>query len=200
MVEPNRHERAFWRANSDPAVFAAAVAEAVAVIREVRPQVVVTYDDFGDYGHPDHIMAHRVTMAAVAAAADPAHPGGPTWDVAKVYWTATPRSVLSAGYDAVAARDDVDFDVADEPAFGVADEVVTTVVAAPEQVDAKRTALAAHATQVLVDGDFFALSNRLGRVLSGVEHYRLVRGERGETGPDGRETDLFAGVPAEVGP
>ena len=61
----NAKPRAFWRAADDKAVFDEAVAAAVEVIREVRPQVVVTYDPNGDYGHPDHIMAHRVAMAAV---------------------------------------------------------------------------------------------------------------------------------------
>lgn len=189
----NTHPRAFWRANTDAGVFDAAVAELVAVIREVRPQVVVTYDDFGDYGHPDHIMAHRVTTAALERAGDSAHPGGPTWDVAKFYWTATPRSVLRRGYDAVRARPDVDFDTADEPAFGVADEVVTTVVDASAHAGQKAAALRSHATQVLVHDEFFALSNRLGREISGVEHYRLVRGEPA-VADDGREHDLFAGV------
>ena len=67
----NEHPRAFWRAERDPAVFDAAVAAAVEVIREVRPQVLVTYDENGGYGHPDHIMAHRVAMAAAERAAEP---------------------------------------------------------------------------------------------------------------------------------
>jgi N-acetyl-1-D-myo-inositol-2-amino-2-deoxy-alpha-D-glucopyranoside deacetylase len=76
----NDDPRAFWRCASDPASFDEAIAQAVAVIREVRPQVVVTYDENGGYGHPDHIMAHRVAMAAVDAAARPGGPGEP-WTV-----------------------------------------------------------------------------------------------------------------------
>ncbi len=72
----NDHPRAFWRAAKDPAVFDEAVAAAVDVIHEVRPQVLVTYDENGDYGHPDHIMAHRVAMAAVDAAARPSRTRG----------------------------------------------------------------------------------------------------------------------------
>ena len=68
-TDANDAPRAFWRAAKEETVFAAAVDAAVAVIREVRPQVVVTYDPDGGYGHPDHIMAHRVTMAGVARAA-----------------------------------------------------------------------------------------------------------------------------------
>ena len=68
------------------------------MIREVAPQVVVTYDANGFYGHPDHIQAHRVTRRAVRVAADPAAVavgGGAPWRVAKLYATAMPRSVLA---------------------------------------------------------------------------------------------------------
>src|SRR5471032_2605427 len=61
----NDDPRAFWNCASDPAAFAQAVASLVEVIRETRPHVLVTYNDNGGYGHPDHIMAHRVAMAAV---------------------------------------------------------------------------------------------------------------------------------------
>lgn len=183
--DANRHPRAFWRADTDRSVYDAAVAEVAAVIREVRPQVVVTYDEFGDYGHPDHIMANRVTTAAVEAT---------DGIVDKFYWTATPRSVLARSFERVAADPDVPFEVADEPAFGVADDVVTTRIDASARVAQKRAALEAHATQVLVHGDFFALSNRLGRDLDGVEYYRLVGGPIGPVGADGLERDLFAGL------
>ena len=93
----NEKPRAFWNADLDEAV-----AHAVAVVREIRPQVVVTYDENGGYGHPDHIQAHRVAMGAVEAAADPAYRPdlGEAWSVAKVYWCCMPRSVLQAGIDA----------------------------------------------------------------------------------------------------
>ena len=96
----NEKPRAFWNADLDEAV-----AHAVAVVREVRPQVVVTYDENGGYGHPDHIQAHRVAMGAVEAAADPAYRPdlGEAWAVSKVYWVCVPQSVLQAGIDALAA-------------------------------------------------------------------------------------------------
>lgn len=191
----NGHPRAFWRAESDPAVFAAAVAEAVAVIREVRPQVVITYDDNGDYGHPDHIMAHRVATAAVEQAAQPGNDSEP-WSVSKLYWTATPKSALRRGFEAIGTAD-LPFGVADvdDLPFGVDDDLVTTVVDATGFGEAKLAALAAHRTQISVDGPFFALSNMLGREALAVEHFRLRRGELGaELDADGRETDLFAGL------
>lgn len=195
----NQHRRAFWRAATEPDVFAAAVAAAVAVVREVRPQVVVTYDDNGDYGHPDHIMAHRVATAAVDAAADPSFGGGEAWRVAKMYWTATPKSVLRRGFEALKDDAEVRFGVADvdDLPFGVDDELVTTAIDGTGFGAAKLDALRAHRTQIAVDGVFFALSNMLGREALAVEHFRLVRGELGgDRDPDGRETDLFAGLGA----
>jgi N-acetyl-1-D-myo-inositol-2-amino-2-deoxy-alpha-D-glucopyranoside deacetylase len=194
----NKHPRAFWRADSDPAVFDAAVAAAVEVIREVRPQVVITYDDRGDYGHPDHIMAHRVATAAADAAADPGYGEGEPWQVAKFYWTATPKSQLRAGIEAL-KDSSINFgtsDVDDLP-FGIDDDLVTTEIDATGHGNAKMNALAAHRTQISVDGVFFALSNMLGREIMAVEYYRLVRGELGaQRNADGRETDLFAGLVA----
>lgn len=193
----NEKPRAFWRAASDPEVFDAAVAAAVAVIREVRPQVLITYDDNGDYGHPDHIMAHRVATAALERAAEQDYGAGPPWQVAKVYWTATPKSVLRRGFDAIKGHAELPFGVADvdELPFGVDDSLVTTVVDATGFGAQKLAALAAYPTQIAVDAPFFAMSNMLGREALAVEHFRLVQGTAGGArDADGRETDLFGGL------
>ena len=192
----NDRESCFWKAP-----FEEAVRELVAVMRETRPQVVVTYDDNGGYGHPDHIQAHRITTAAFERSGDPdfAPELGEAWAPTKLYWTAVPRSFLQAGIDALReAGDAVDFfgveDAADLP-FGVDDEVVTTEIDARDHLDAKVAAMRAHKTQIAVDGPFFALSNNVGQRAFGVEHFVLVRGERGRAdGPQGREDDLFAGA------
>jgi N-acetyl-1-D-myo-inositol-2-amino-2-deoxy-alpha-D-glucopyranoside deacetylase len=194
----NDRPRAFWRAD-----LAEAVAHAVAVVRQVRPQVLVTYDQVGGYGHPDHIQAHRVAMAAVEAAADPAHRPdlGAAWDVAKVYWNAMPRSVVQAGIDAMAALGEASpfesLGDLDEVPFAVADDVVTTAVDGRAHAGRKEAAMRAHPTQMTVDGPFFALSNNLGHSVLGTEYYRLVKGTRGPAGPapQGWEDDLFAGLP-----
>ena len=191
----NERPDCFWQADLDDAV-----RELVAVVREVRPQVVVTYDDRGGYGHPDHIQAHRVTVAAVDAAADPAYApeAGEVWAVDKLYWTAVPRSVLQAGIDSLKESGRTGFfgvDSADELPFGIADEQVTTEVDARAHLDAKVAAMRAHRTQIAVDGPFFALSNNVGQRAFGVEHFVLARGPRGAgEGPLGREGDLFAGL------
>jgi N-acetyl-1-D-myo-inositol-2-amino-2-deoxy-alpha-D-glucopyranoside deacetylase len=91
----------------------------------------------------------------------------------------------------------VNFGVAsvDDLPFGVDDELVTTAVDATGFGSAKMNALAAHRTQISVDGLFFALSNRLGREILATEHFRLVGGELGpERDADGRESDLFSGL------
>jgi len=193
----NGHARAFWNADLDEAV-----AHAVSVVREVRPQVVVTYDENGGYGHPDHIQAHRVAMGAVEKAADPTYRPelGEPWDVAKVYWSCVPRSVLQSGIEAMAEMGKSFFEgvsSADDLPFGVSDDVVTAAVDGRKFADRKDAAMRAHPTQIKVDGPFFALSNNLGLEVLGVEYYQLVRGERGPAGPgpEGREDDLFAGLP-----
>ena len=193
----NEKPRAFWNADLDEAV-----AYAVAVVRETRPQVVVTYDENGGYGHPDHIQAHRVAMGAVTAAADPAYRQdlGEPWSVSKVYWCCVPRSVLQQGIDAMAAAGDTSFfegvTSADEIPFGVPDEDVAAAVDGRAYVTQKDAAMRAHPTQIMVDGPFFALSNNLGMEVLGTEYYRLVKGERGPGGAaaNGWEDDLFAGV------
>ncbi|MGY1695123.1 N-acetyl-1-D-myo-inositol-2-amino-2-deoxy-alpha-D-glucopyranoside deacetylase [Geodermatophilus sp. SYSU D00814] len=193
----NARPRAFWNADLDEAV-----ASAVAVVREVRPQVVVTYDENGGYGHPDHIQTHRVAMAAVEAAADPGYRPdlGEAWDVAKVYWCCVPRSVLQQGAEAMAALgEESPFDRlgdVDDIPFAVPDEQVTAAVDGRAHAGAKDAAMRAHATQITVDGPFFALSNNLGQEVLGVEYYRLVRGRRGPAGDasNGWEDDLFAGL------
>lgn len=193
VAAPDVSGGAFARADLDHAA-----RHLVRVVREVRPQVLVTYEPGGGYGHPDHVQAHRVAMRAVELAAARDGEGEP-WEVAKVYEVVVPRSAARAvlGRDAGERNP---FKAPDPegplPSMAVPDEEVTTVVEAQEHVEAKAAALRAHATQVEVAGGFFALSNRLGRPLVGTEFYRLVRGVPAPDPQrdDGRESDLFAGV------
>ncbi len=194
----NERPECFWQADLDEAVRAL-----VGVVREVRPQVVVTYDSNGGYGHPDHVQAHRVAVAAFDAAADPAYAPehGEPWRAGKLYFSAVPRSVLQAGIDLLRESGDTSgffgVEKAEDLPFGVPDEQVTTAVDASEQLEAKVAAMRAHKTQIAVDGPFFALSNNIGQRAFGIEHYTLAKGERGPgSGPHGWEDDLFAGVEA----
>ena len=192
---PNERPDVFWQADLDEAV-----RELVAVVRETRPQVVVTYDSKGGYGHPDHVQAHRVTMAAFDAAADPGYaPGlGEPWAASKLYCTAFPKSVLQQGIDRLKEAEQVNFfgaDSADDLPFGNPDDEVTTEVDATAHVDAKMAAMRAHKTQISVDGPFFALADGVGLQAMGREYFVLARGDRGPgDGPQGREDDLFAGI------
>lgn len=142
-------------------------------------------------------MAHRVTTAAVEAAAEPAYASAqPPWSVAKVYWTALSESALRIGL-ADPAVVDTGFDIPDpgHVAGALAPDQITAVVDASAFLEAKAAAMRAHATQITVRGDFYALSNNLAMPLTGVEWFRLVRGVAAEPFDRcGRETDLFAGV------
>lgn len=170
------------------------------VVREVRPHVLATYDPGGGYGHPDHVQAHRVAMRAVelAAASDGAD-GAPAWEVPKVYWAAIPESLMRSVLKALVDSGENPFEGWSHdgplPSMVAPDHLVTTVVDGSAFVDAKSAAMRAHATQISVEGPFFALSNGVGQPLVGLEFYRCVKGEpAGERDADGRETDLFAGV------
>ena len=166
----NEDPRCFWRAD-----VAEAALDLAAVIREVRPAVLVTYDENGFYGHPDHIQAHRVARRAVTVAADQAArvPGEPL-QVAKFYVTAMPRSVAAA----------------DGGRFWVPDEQVTTEIDGGAYLAAKTAAMRAHATQIAVDSGSFALADGAWQRIGRREYYTLLAGPA----PDGPEQDLFAGL------
>ena len=190
--------KAFWNAD-----LTEAANHLVAILREVRPQVLVTYDPFGGYGHPDHIQAHRVATYAAALAAVPSwRPDlGEAWDVAKVYWGAMSETRMRASLRALRdSGDTTTFEGMDPdgplPPFVTADENLAAGVDATAYVARKMGAMRAHATQITLDGPFFALSNNQGDTAWGVEFYRLAKGESGERGEDGLESDLFAGLPA----
>ena len=190
------HENAFWNAD-----LREAADHLVTVIREVQPQVLVTYDQFGGYGHPDHIQAHRVAMYAAQLAGVPSYRKdlGEPWEIAKIYWNAMSESRMRAGLRALRdAGDATSFEGMDPdgplPPFVTADDNLAAAVDAQGFVEKKLDALRAYPTQVTTDGPFFALSNTVGSTAWGIEYYRIVKGEPGEPGEDGLETDLFAGI------
>jgi N-acetyl-1-D-myo-inositol-2-amino-2-deoxy-alpha-D-glucopyranoside deacetylase len=182
----NERPDVFWKADLDEAAN-----ELVKVILEIKPQVLITYDEFGGYGHPDHIKAHQVAMRASEIASQQG------WQISKIYWNTMPRSVIQMGIDKMKEVGSEFFgaESADDLPFAKPDELVTSVVKAPEYVVQKLAAMKAHATQISVDGPFFALSNNLGLSVWADEYYTLVRGEASEPFDDkGREIDLFAGI------
>ncbi|MFP3988122.1 N-acetyl-1-D-myo-inositol-2-amino-2-deoxy-alpha-D-glucopyranoside deacetylase [Streptomyces sp. E11-3] len=194
-TEQNHREGAFWAADVDDAA-----APLVEIIREVRPQVLVTYDPDGGYGHPDHIKAHRVATRAAELAAEPAFRRdlGDPHTIAKIYWNRAPRSEVEAAFarlpeQLAASPFTRAASVGDVP--GVVDDarVTTEIDGRGFAAAAKAAAMGTHATQIEVAQPLFALSNELAQPLFGVEYYELARGERGSA-PGERETDLFAGL------
>jgi len=174
----------FWRADVEEAA-----RDLLEVITEVRPQVVVTYDENGLYGHPDHIQAHRVGWRAFELAEGL---------VDKFYATAVPRSVLAEAMALMQEDGGADFrrvESVDNLPFGTDDDLVTTEIDARRYLDAKLAALHAHATQIAVDSPFFALSDMIGRRALGTEYYTLLAGPAVPAQPGGpRELDLFASL------
>ncbi|WP_257879699.1 PIG-L family deacetylase [Kocuria flava] len=153
---------------ADPGTAAAHVAAAV---RALRPHVLVTYDDDGGYGHPDHVRTHEVAVRAVALAARPGA-GGDAWSVPLV-WAAE-----------------------GEPRPGDP----RPQAAVHGSAERKRAAMAAHATQLVLDADGtrFALSNGVWQPFSALETYRLLGGDRRRAEPPAG--DAAAAAPPGAGP
>jgi N-acetyl-1-D-myo-inositol-2-amino-2-deoxy-alpha-D-glucopyranoside deacetylase len=173
-VDSNAHPRAFVQGSLDEQADAL-----LEILKEVKPQVVVSYDEIGGYGHPDHIRAHEITMAATARASF----------VDRVFYAVTSRDATEAGV-ATLNVDDVPFRLPEPGELPVTpDEKITTVVDISEHLSAKRRALRAHSTQVSVFDDGYALSNDIAQPLVDAEYYVLAKGTA-----DGAATDLFGGL------
>ena len=182
-TEPNNRPDVFWQADLDEAADLL-----VQLIDEVKPHVLITYDEFGGYGHPDHIQAHRVAMRAAEKS---------DWDIPKIYWNVMPVSVIQEGIDAMKGIDS-DFwgaEKAEDLPFAKDDSFVHALIDGNAYVDKKMNAMKAHSTQIAVDGPFFALSNNVGLQVWGNEYYTLVKGEKSAPlNEKGYESDLFAGI------
>jgi N-acetyl-1-D-myo-inositol-2-amino-2-deoxy-alpha-D-glucopyranoside deacetylase len=182
-TEPNNRPDVFWQADMEEAT-----KYLVSVIDEVKPHILITYDEIGGYGHPDHIQAHRIAMLAADKSA---------WQIQKIYWNTMPKSVLA---ESMAKMKELGSDFfgaesVDDLPFAKDDKFVTSLIDGNSQVEKKMAAMKAHVTQISTDGPFFALSNNLGLQVWGDEYYTLVRGEKAEPfDQNGRERDLFAGV------
>nr|WP_084470486.1 N-acetyl-1-D-myo-inositol-2-amino-2-deoxy-alpha-D-glucopyranoside deacetylase [Amycolatopsis benzoatilytica] len=152
------------------------------LIEDFAPQVVITYDSFGGYGHPDHIRAHEITMAAA--------PGAPS--VQRVFQVVQSAAALAAGLAELRADGTSPFRVADDGELpSTPDGKITTVLDISAHRPAKLAALRAHETQLtVVDGAVahFALTNNVGQPIPAAEYFVLAHGDA-----HGAETDLFGG-------
>lgn len=182
-TEQNERPDVFWQADLEEASD-----YLVSVIEEVKPHILITYDEIGGYGHPDHIQAHRVAMRASEKS---------KWKIQKIYWNTMPKSVLA---ESMAKMKEIGSDFfgaesVDDLPFAKDDQFVTTLIDGNSHVEQKMAAMKAHLTQISLDGPFFALSNNLGLQVWGHEYYTLVRGDKSEPFDEaGREIDIFAGV------
>ncbi len=158
--------------------------------------MLVTYDDNGFYGHPDHIQAHRVAWRAFEMA-----DGWSASSTRRRYRSpclAEAMALLddrSPGSSELAGTDFTKVESVDGLPFGTDDDNVTTRIDAADYLDAKLAAMRAHATQIAVDSPFFALSDMIGQRALGTEYYTLLAGPASaDHGPGNWETDLFAGL------
>jgi N-acetyl-1-D-myo-inositol-2-amino-2-deoxy-alpha-D-glucopyranoside deacetylase len=156
-----------------------------AILREEKPEVVVTYAEDGIYGHPDHIKAHFVTDAALDAMLRSSAP----WTPKKLYYIAIPRSLMQKFMEQMPeeARQQGN----GMTIVGTPDELVTTKVDVGEFVDRKRAAFAAHVSQNDPNSWFATMADQIYRLVFGTEYYQLARGKPGSALP---EDDLFAGI------
>ena len=182
-TEVNNRADVFWQADLEEAAD-----YLVKIIEEIKPHILITYDEIGGYGHPDHIQAHRVAMRASEKS---------DWQIQKIYWNTMPKSVLAESMAKMKelGSDFFGADSVDDLPFAKDDSFVTTLIDGNSYVEAKMAAMKAHHTQISLDGPFFALSDNLGLQVWGNEYYTLVKGEKsGPFDANGRESDLFSGV------
>ncbi|MBN4064443.1 PIG-L family deacetylase [Dehalococcoides mccartyi] len=141
----NEHPNAYINAPIDEVV-----AKVVDTIRELKPQIVSTFDEGGGYGHPDHIHASKSAKLAYFAAGDPEYKGSKLepWKPSKLYYHGFPRSIMRKWMAAFAEKDpDSDLAKLDPEMMGIADDRLTTVIDIAEFADTRRKAIAVHRTQ-----------------------------------------------------
>lgn len=183
----------FWRAD-----LLEAANHLVEVIRDRRPQVVVTYNPMGGYGHPDHIQAHRVTTYAISLAAMPSHRPdlGEAWQVDRLLWnTWRAESFRAALAAATESGLELGFSqTADSPPpFGAEDADLAAVIESAPWRHTAWQALACHKTQVRTDDDFWRFFKLLGETPGAGEAYQLAMGVPFPD-QDGLADDLFLGL------
>jgi N-acetyl-1-D-myo-inositol-2-amino-2-deoxy-alpha-D-glucopyranoside deacetylase len=174
--------------------------ELVPVIRDRRPQVLITYNEVGNYYHPDHIQAHRVAMYATQLAGVPSYRRdlGEPWTVARVFWIAMSKTRMIAGIEALREAGDMetykDFDPDGPISVMLSDDAdISVEIDGQPWVAQKVAAMRAHATQITPDGPFFAGAEVLGNDRWSREYYRLASGVPLPEG-EGWADDLFAGL------
>jgi LmbE family N-acetylglucosaminyl deacetylase len=186
-------------ANEDPralinASAAAVIGELVATIRAFRPQVMVTFDETGGFGHPDHIAVYRNTVGAFHAAADgEQYPeAGPAHAVAKLYYSSYTRWQFVTLAEWVGLDSDI-FKGKDPHEIGIPDDKISVLLGVERWQDAKARARTMHRTQINPHNAMQGLPEDMQRKWRSTEFYQLATAR---VGPDVMgENDLFAHVP-----
>lgn len=173
----NERSDSFWQADLEKVAL-----ELVEIIRDRKPHVLITYDENGGYGHPDHIKAHQTAMRAAELAADPSVGEGQPWIISKIYWNAIPKSAIKRSLTSkrwhmrIALRvfKYVPSQWLTLP-FVQDDSVVTTAIDGSEFLNQKLDALSEHKTQLVMDRGYFDFDKNMSLKISGVEHYILAK-------------------------
>jgi N-acetyl-1-D-myo-inositol-2-amino-2-deoxy-alpha-D-glucopyranoside deacetylase len=186
--------------NDDPRAFVNAPAEEVvgrlvALIRRLRPQIVITFEPHGGYGHPDHITIHHHTLTAFHAAADPErYPlAGDPWQAERLFYSVIPRSLFDQlrQWLAEAGEDTADLDQFEADGSGWPDDQIHVVMDISALVEAKWQALECHATQFGPDNLFRRVPEEKAKAAISQEHFAQAWPP---PPADLQRNDLFAGL------
>jgi N-acetyl-1-D-myo-inositol-2-amino-2-deoxy-alpha-D-glucopyranoside deacetylase len=192
MGEPsNEHPECFWQAD-----FEEAVGRLVRLIRKYQPEVMIIYDPFGGYGHPDHIQVHRVGLAAYYAARDlgryPLEDNEIEWAPSKLYWTAWPRSRVRAFADARLEQGTIDKSSHERmAAAGFPDDQVTAWIDVRDRWKQKEAAWRAYRSQIPADWFMLRVADAFEEQILGREAFARVATS---VACNEVEDDLFAGL------
>lgn len=201
-------------ANEDPASFNKAdlfeaTGRLVWLVRQYRPQVMVTYNSFGGYGHPDHINAHKIASAAFDYAADldryPEAEFGPAWEPSKLYTTAFSRGAWQRVWRIVKEsgeewpfprskpKDEAEPKPRKElpPEMGSPDTELTTFIDVKDYWETARKALITHRTQINTDSPFWKIRSKYAPMMAETDYFILFKSRVPAQRP---EYDLFAGI------
>lgn len=183
--------------NEDPEAFIQAAEEEVieklvAIIRRIRPQIMITFEPNGGYGHPDHIAIHNHTLSAFQIAGEAAeltHLGRP-WKAERLYYTALPRSVFIEMRERLKeiGEDTQDLEMFEKSGAGWPDDMIDVQIDVSEKVENKWSALICHRTQFGEDNLFRRLPNSVSKSILSTEYFTLAWPHDAQ---DGMSQDLF---------
>jgi LmbE family N-acetylglucosaminyl deacetylase len=188
---PNDEPGAFYR--SDPEE---ALGKIVAIVRDFKPNVMVTFDETGGYGHPDHLTIYKLATDAFSAAADPTlYPqAGNPWQADRLFYSAFPRSWMARMTEFIEELNvETVFASLDPDKFGVPDEEITNEIDVSEWVALKERSMGHHRTQLNPNSPLARMSDELIWQWRSREHFVLAAGKPLPEDPSARE-DLFAGL------